>query len=187
MIAAQALAGRKGGLQHQEVDMHQFVLRGTLASLFAAAALGLAGPAQAAGIVEVKWVEPDKFLDIGLGSMERQRNQQELELVFQQMARQLPGGQTLKIEVLDVDLAGETRLGAARDVRIVRGGVDWPRMTLRYSLQAHEGVLKSGEARLADMNYLFGTRAVNPGEGNLPYERRMMLRWFEDTFAPATP
>lgn len=167
--------------------MHKSIWRGTLASLFAAAALGLAGPAQAAGVVEVKWVEPEKFLDIGLGSMERQRNQEELETVFQQMARQLAEGQTLKIEVLQVDLAGETRLGGVRDIRIVRGNVDWPRMTLRYSLQTADGPIKAGEAQLSDMNYLFGIRAIGPGEGNLPYERRMLLRWFEDNFVVPTP
>lgn len=148
----------------------------------------LAGAAQAAGQVEVKWVEPENFIDIGFGTMERERNQASLEEVFRQMARQLPDGQTLKIEVLEVDLAGETRPGSVRDVRIVRGGVDWPRMTLRYALHAGEATLKSGQAQISDMNYLFGARPVAPGEGNLPYERRMLMRWFEETFPhPSQP
>lgn len=151
-------------------------------ALLAAACLALAGAAQAAGQVEVKWVEPEKFIDIGFGSYERERNQASLEEIFQQMARQLPSGQTLKIEVLEVDLAGETRPGSVRDVRIVRGGVDWPRMTLNYSLHEGGNTLKSGQAKLADMNYLFGTRAIGPAEGHLPYERRMLMRWFEDSF-----
>jgi hypothetical protein len=153
----------------------------------AAAMLSLAGAAQAAGVAEVKWIEPEKFHDIGLGSFDRERNQQALEDIFRQLARQLPEGQTLKIEVLQVDLAGEMRPGSVRDFRIVRGGVDWPRLSVRYSLQAGAQTVKAGQAQIADMNYLFGTRPVQASEGPLPYEKRMLTRWFEETFGNDKP
>lgn len=152
-----------------------------------AAMLTLAGAAQATGVAEVKWIEPEKFHDIGLGSFERERNQQALEDIFKQLARQLPDGQTLKIEVTQVDLAGEMRPGSVRDYRIVRGGVDWPRMSVRYSLQAGAQTIKAGQAQIADMNYLFGTRPVQASEGPLPYEKRMLSRWFEETFGSDKP
>lgn len=152
-----------------------------------AAMLTLAGTAQATGVAEVKWIEPEKFHDIGLGSFERERNQQALEDIFKQLARQLPDGQTLKIEVTQVDLAGEMRPGSVRDYRIVRGGVDWPRMSVRYSLQAGAQTIKAGQAQIADMNYLFGTRPVQASEGPLPYEKRMLSRWFEEAFGSDKP
>lgn len=152
----------------------------------AAAAL-LALPAHAAGQVEVKYVEPEKFMDIGFGSFERERNQASLDQAFQRLAAQLPTGQTLKIEVLDVDLAGEVHPGSVRDVRVLRGGVDWPRIQLRYSLQAGDATIKTGEQRLSDVNYMFGGRAIGPRDGALPYEQRLIDRWFSDTFVLPHP
>jgi len=166
--------------------MRKARMAATLATL-AAATLALTGAAQAAGVAEVKWIEPEKFHDIGFGSVERERNQQALEDIFKQLARQLPDGQTLKVEVMQVDLAGEVRPGSVRDYRVVRGGVDWPRMTLRYSLQAGTQTLKSGEAQVADMNYLFAGRPAQAHEGPLPYEKRMLTRWFEETFGSDKP
>lgn len=156
-------------------------------ALAAASAAFLALPAQAAGTVEVKYVEPENFVDIGFGAFERERNQASLNESFQRLAKQLPDGQNLKIEVLDVDLAGEVRLGAVRDFRIVRGSVDWPRIKLRYTLQAGNTTLKAGEERLADIHYLFGGRAVSPREGALPYEYRLLDRWFTQTFLTPSP
>lgn len=147
----------------------------------------LAWPAHAAGTVEVAYIQPEKFVDFGFGNYERERNQASLNQSFQRLARQLPDGQTLKIEVLDVDLAGELKPGSARDVRIVRGSVDWPRIKLRYVLQAGSTTLKSGERDLADMNYLFSQRSITARDGGLPYEQRMIDRWFTETFVPPRP
>lgn len=151
----------------------------------AAAAL-LALPVQAAGTVEVKYVEPEKFRDIGFGAFERERNQTSLDQSFQRLAAQLPDGQTLKIEVLDVDLAGEVHPGSVNSTRVLRGSVDWPRIQLRYSLQAGATTLKSGEQSLSDPSYMFGTRSVSARDGALPYEQRLIDRWFSDTFALST-
>ncbi len=158
----------------------------SLASLVAAAALPGGLPALAAGTVEVKYLEPEKFIDIGQGSHERGQNLSSLNQTFQSLARDLPDGQTLKIEVLDVDLAGETRLGTTRDLRVVRGGADWPSMTLRYTLADGNRTLKTGEAQLSDMAYLFAYRPSGR-DGPLPFEQRMLQRWFSDTFTPTPP
>jgi Protein of unknown function (DUF3016) len=154
--------------------------------LAAAGSLLLALPAAAAGLVEVKYTEPDKYVDIGFGSYERERNLQALSQSFQRLAQSLPEGQTLKVEVLDIDLAGEPRLGSVRDLRVLRGGADWPRIKIRYSLQSGNTTLKSGDALLSDPTYLFAQRPINPREGPLPYEQRMLVRWFTDTFMTPT-
>jgi len=54
---------------------------------------------------------------------------------------------------------------------------------LRYALQARDVTLKAGEARLADMNYLFVTPPVRLRDGDLPYEKRMIEHWFGQNFA----
>jgi hypothetical protein len=140
-------------------------------------------PAIAAGRVDLSFVEPEKFGDIGWGSMDRERSLQVLEQHFQALARKLPDTQTLRVEVLDVDLAGEPRPGAIQDFRVVRGGADWPAITLRYVLDDRGSVLASGEERVTDMNYLF-SRTVGSDHGPLPYERRLIERWFQERFEP---
>jgi hypothetical protein len=153
----------------------------------AAAALscGLAAgtlSAHAAGTVLVNFHESDKFSDIGRGVGERERNLEILEQHFKRLGRKLPDAQTLTIEVLDVDLAGEVwptrRFG---DLRILRGTADWPRMTLRWQLAADGKMLRKGEERVADMAYL--TRIPRPGDSEaLAPDLRMVDDWFARRF-----
>ena len=139
-------------------------------------------PAAAAGTVEVSWLQPERYSDAGRTDGERERTMKSLADHFAQLGRLLPDGQTLKLEVLDVDLAGEIEPRPRQDVRIVRGGADWPRMTLRYTLQEGSQTLKSGEARLADMDYQFGVPALNLRDDELRYEKRMIEHWFSQNF-----
>lgn len=137
----------------------------------------LAAPALA-GTVEVRFIEPAHFADIGRGSVERERNMETLERHFKQLGKKLPDAQSLQIEVLDVDLAGEVwptrRFG---DLRILRGSTDWPCMTLRWSLAADGKTLRSGKDRLADMAYLMNLPRIGDSQ-SLAYDLRMVDDWF---------
>jgi len=144
-----------------------------------ALALYAAGSAQAAGKVELNWVEPEKFSDVGFGNADRQAALQALGAHIARLGQQLPDGQTLKIQVTDLNLAGEKKFTPSRDVRVLRGRADWPTMQLSYALLADGRELKAGQARLADMNYLFTTRNDEYG-----YEKRMIDNWFRAEFAP---
>lgn len=158
----------------------------TLISL-AALALGSVGAvgAQAAGTVQVSFVEPDKFADAGR-SFDRPANLKTIETHLQDLGqRYLADGQTLSIEVLDVDLAGELRPSrrSGTDVRVVRGGADWPRMALRYVLEGGGLPSQRGEDRIADLSYaLRGSSYAN--RDPLRYEKRMLDDWFKSRFAP---
>ena len=100
---------------------------------------------------------------------------------FDKLGAQLPQGQELKVEVLDIDLAGqiEPRSRGTHDIRVLRGGADWPMIQLRYSIESQGKVLKSGEKRVADMNYL--QNHINKYAANEPlrYEKRMLDDWFK--------
>jgi hypothetical protein len=97
----------------------------------------LAGPqARAAGRVEVRFVEPTKLTDAGQWQRERDRDLQELGEYLQRLGQRLPDGQTLAIEVLDVDLAGDVWPRSPHELRILRGRIDWPAIQLRYTLSA---------------------------------------------------
>lgn len=149
------------------------------AGLAAWAALG--PQAQAAGRAEVRFIEPERYADIGWNSSDRQANLEGLKRHFERLAASLPDGQTLTVDVTDVDLAGETEPAHPWGVRVLRGRTDIPMMTLRYTLSAPGGALKSGDARLSDLDYFFG---LPRGDG-LAYEKRMLDRWFQQTFGPA--
>lgn len=145
-------------------------------------ALAVAAPVQAAGTVEVRFVDPANYSDIGFAGADRERHLQTLQGHFQRLAGRLPDGQTLQVEVLDVDLAGEPRPHRGSDLRVLRGGADWPRMTLRYELHDASGVLKSGEQRISDPAYRFELRGSQRYGGALGYEQRLVEHWFGETF-----
>ena len=142
--------------------------------------LGWAGMS-AAGTVEVKWVERQTYSDAGRSTMERGRTLQELGEHLRTLGSRLPEGQTLRLEVLDLDLAGELRPHATQELRVLRGGADWPQMALRYTLLAADGrPLRSGQSWLSDLHYLVNTHRA----GSLAYEKRMLDDWFKAQFTP---
>jgi hypothetical protein len=116
--------------------------------------------------------------------MEREELLERLSEHFVKLAKTLPAGQQLQVEVLDVDLAGaiEPFTRGMQQVRVLRGQADWPRMHLRYSIVQDGKVIKSGEDQLRDMSYLNRANRYAPGE-LLRYEMRMLDEWFSKTVA----
>lgn len=134
-------------------------------------------PSQAAGQVELHFVQPQDYADIGWGMAERERNLQVLSDHVRGFGERLPDGQRLRVDVLDIDLAGETRrLYARPEVRVLNGRLDGPRMILRWTLSDAAGVQRSGESRLSDPAYLMVHGGLRGGDA-LPYDRRMLDRW----------
>ena len=150
---------------------------------------GAAASAHAGGQVEVAFVNPPAYADAGLTPFQRSANLQVLgDYLKTRGSAQIATGQTLKIDVLDLVLAGSParRIGAG-DVRIARGGADWPRITLRYSLTAADGqLLQSGNEVVADLDYLRRAR-TGSASGPLPYEKRMLSDWLKTRFPAAVP
>jgi hypothetical protein len=149
---------------------------------------GLAAGSALGATVEVTFVEQDKFSDAGFAQHEREANLKVLAAHLQQLGqRSLLAGQTLKVTVTDVDLAGRVVPGSVRDLRVLNGGADWPRIELRYTLQAGSQTLTSGEERVSDMNYLMHASYPRVGEP-LAHEKRMLDTWFAARFpAVASP
>jgi hypothetical protein len=157
-------------------------MRATLATLFLLATL--ASPAAAlAASAEVKFIDPQNYTDARDANRRRDDVLRSLESHIKQLAaKHLPQAQKLTLEVLDVDLAGDAwpRVRFS-EVRVLRGSVDWPRIDLRFTLTEGERVIASGTERVADMAYqLHGVPGL--GDGDLPYEHRMLERWFRERF-----
>jgi len=143
-------------------------------------------PAQPAGgqtQVEVRYDKPEQFTDLSFDSRKREEVLKQLTRHFEKLGRSLPAGQSLNIDVTDVDLAGreDPRLRGINDIRILNGGVDWPRMSLHYVLTQDGKVLRSGDAKLSDMSYLSRLNRYTSNEP-LRYEKLMMDEWFDKTF-----
>jgi hypothetical protein len=132
--------------------------------------------------VKVTYIEPDKYADMPFEPGGRENVLKDLSEHFQKLGKQLPPDQNLTIEVLDIDLAGHIRPGirSGRDIRIVKGGADWPRMRLRYSLDAGGRVIASGDADLSDMMYQQRLNRYSDGD-TLRYEKQMIDDWFRQT------
>ena len=159
----------------------------TALCLLATAAAAITLPAAAAGSVEIKYVEAENFADVGRNAIDRERTLKLMSEYLQTLGTRLPDGQTLRLEVTDLDLAGNVEpfgWRSSSEVRVMRGRADWPHMNLRYTLLTNGRVLKSGESRLADINYLYSMRGSEQLRANdgLAYEKRMVRRWFDETF-----
>lgn len=142
--------------------------------------LALGAGAASAGVT-VKYIESDKFSDLPFSSWEREDVLRDLSDYFAKLGKSLPPGQDLTIEVTDIDLAGrEYPTRGARDLRVLKGTADWPVITLRYSLTENGQVLRSGDARIADMSYLHRINRWSESE-RLRYEKTMIEDWFKKT------
>ncbi len=145
----------------------------------------IAGPACAAGTVTVAFVNPTKYSDAGTTRWEEDANLKVLGDYFQTLGRRfLRDGEVLKLDVLDVDLAGSVRPSrrSGSEVRIVKGRADWPRIALRYSLEVNGNPVRSEEVTVADLNFTHGLARYRESEP-LAYEKHMLEKWFKASFA----
>ena len=113
-------------------------------------------PATAHAVVEVAFVSPETYADAGShpGDRAAPGTLQALARHLERLgADRLPPGRTLKVEVLDVDLAGrfEPWRAKAYDVRILRE-TTLPRIALRYVLEEDGRELARGEEKLSDVD-----------------------------------
>ena len=129
--------------------------------------------------VSVTYVAPENYVDMPWQDRERQRILDDLSGHFSKLAQQLPAGQDLSIEVLDIDLAGQLKpvRWAMQDMRVITGGADWPHITLRYTVTQNGQVVKQGEERVQNMNYTRRTNRYFTSE-TLRYEKQMLDDWF---------
>ncbi|MFN3566716.1 MAG: DUF3016 domain-containing protein [Burkholderiaceae bacterium] len=163
----------------------------TIPLLAAVAALFLAAPVVAKPAVEVIFTNPDGYTDATPRShlVDEKERDATLALLREHLqslgAKYLHADDRLRIEVLDVDLAGELRLWRlrGRDVRVLRD-VTMPRIHLKYAL-VRAGIESAGADRLVDPNYLRESVLCRTG-GALCHEKLLLDEWFVRRFADKT-
>ncbi len=115
----------------------------------------LAMPADAA--VTVTFVDPSYFTDAADSTGNSTRTLLEIKRHLERLGdRYLRPNNSLRIEVLNIDLAGrrQTFRSMATDVRYINGDADWPRIEVRYTLESATGVSKPVQETIIDMTYL---------------------------------
>ncbi|MGQ7817484.1 DUF3016 domain-containing protein [Metapseudomonas furukawaii] len=98
--------------------------------------------------------------------------------------RHLQAGQTLKVDIRNIDLAGrfEPWRMNGYDVRFLRE-VTWPRIKLHYSLTQDGRTLVAREVTVIDQAYLMhGNRYFS--SDRLRYEKSMLDDWFRWNIPP---
>lgn len=157
-----------------------------LRNLLAAALLVATAGAASAGVT-VSYEQPDKFRDMPYSQVDREEVLRQLSEHFGKLGEELPQGQELRITVKDIDLAGRiepARWNFNNDIRLMRGGADWPTMKLSYVLEENGQVLRSGEAVINNMMYLDRLNRYSSGD-SLRFEKQMLDEWFKrDISAP---
>jgi hypothetical protein len=150
-------------------------------------ALAILGSRAAAAEVRVSFVGAAHYTDAnlynGYGEAARAPALREIEQTLDRLGqRYLRQGQTLAIEVLDIDLAGrfEPWHMLAYDVRFMRD-ITWPRIKLRYRLTENGQPARTGEENISDQTYLM--HAGRTTGQVMPYEKAMLESWFQRHFA----
>lgn len=154
--------------------------------LYLSLALLASAPAARAE-VDVTFTAPEKFVDAGL---RRHNGAQSRDLALRTIREQLVAlgrrylgpDQNLRIEILDVDLAGEIEWWhGAYDIRYLRD-YTWPKVKLRYTLEESGRPLRSAEETVSDPSYQVSVLTTRSGE-IMPHEKEMLARWFRSRFA----
>ena len=156
-------------------------MKSTLIKTALAGLLTLAAGGASAGVT-VNYIESDKFADLPFAPWERKQVLEELSTYFTKLGEKLPAGQDLVIEITDIDLAGREypNFNSGRELRILKGTADWPIINLRYTLTQNGQVLKVGDSRLSDMNYMQRISRFSDSDA-LRAEKRMIDDWFNET------
>ncbi|MFT3957333.1 MAG: DUF3016 domain-containing protein [Piscinibacter sp.] len=146
-------------------------------------------PLAHAGVVDVNYDARATFTDAGTTQFERERHLGALAAYLKTLGeRQLPEGQRLSVELVDLDLTGTLRPSrhAAGDLRIVNGRADGPHIELRYTLSDASQVLASGRETLSDAGLpRLGAARDSDGGDPLRHEKTLLDQWFAARIAHA--
>lgn len=147
------------------------------------------GIATANAAVVVRFVRAERFHD------EDFRSPSKREALTRELSRFLVGlgdrylkpGETLTIEVLDVDLAGRNEFWrrSVDEVRVMRDTTP-PRVRLRYELTERGRVLRQAEETVMDWDYMSDLSARHASEW-LSFEKAMLRDWFRRRFGDLVP
>ncbi len=144
------------------------------------AAIILAHPADAA--VSVSFVDPQNYSDFRSESgSQRDGMLGELRQTMMELGgRYLKPGQTLNIEVLDVQRAGLFRDTTPSHTAILTPNTP-PRIDVQYTLRQNGKIILSAHEAITDIDY-FLDQSSHLSSDRLVYEKQVLRDWFRKRF-----
>ena len=138
-----------------------------------------------AATAEITWTNYEKYRDIHSGNSSRKSFRERLfshfEKHFNQLAKKLPDNQVLKIQITDLDLAGDVYDGGLDRIRVVKPLYS-PRMNFSYQLETIDSSeVDTAEVKLNDLNFMINNR-LRYRHDFIGYEKKMLDDWFFKTF-----
>jgi hypothetical protein len=137
--------------------------------------------------VNVNFVEPENYTDLReqefkVRDQDREKILDELRTHLESLGAELQPHQSLTVDVLDIDLAGQTELISPnqQNERLARDFTG-PSMKLRYVFEEGGQVIASAEETIADQNYL-NHPTLRTDDDPLRYEKYMLDNWFRQRF-----
>lgn len=157
----------------------------TVTRNLALAAVFLLSAGSAAAGVTVTFVHPEDYSDMPVSAYDRDAIIKQFSDYFAYLGKTMPPGQELKIEVLDIDLAGQIKPNFRRhnDLRVLRNGADGPQMHLRYTLESQGKVVQNGDEQLNNLSYMNRISRYSSSNDPLRYEKQMIDDWFKKIVA----
>ncbi len=142
-------------------------------------------PVAEAAEVKVTWTNPDEYRDIhaGNGSKKHFRKStfKDLEKHMSKLAKGLPENQTLEIEVTNIDLAGDVRIGGVKQLRIIKD-IYYPRFEFEFKLlAADDTVILTKQENIKDMGFMINNHLKYRNK-SLGFEKQLLDEWFQETF-----
>lgn len=145
----------------------------------------LSAPALAG--VSVNFIDPDSYTDVRqfeskIRVGDRQKILDELEAYLESLGSELGPNQQVTLDVLNIDLAGQTEVLSARQQN-ERLGRDFtaPSMRVKYVFEEGGQVIASDEETISDQNYL-NHPTLRTDTDPLRYEKYMLQKWFRQRF-----
>lgn len=142
-----------------------------------------------AGTAEVTWSEPDNYSDVRPANESRKAFQKRTfkaldKHIGKMTEKKLPDGYTLKMDVVDLNLAGDVQLRGSTLIRVV-DRVFIPSMEFSYSLSDANGKVVKEESgvKLKDMSFMDSIKNARYRHESLSYEKAMLDEWFKENLA----
>lgn len=144
-----------------------------------AAALLTSAAGAALADVTVTFTRPEGYAAMPNAADERALVLKDLGEHFTRLGAKLPAGTDLKVDVLDLRMAGRVlpNLRGGDDVRLIKGGADWPSMHVHYTLTQGGKLVAEGDERFSNMSYLARANRAGSEQTNI-YEKQMIDDWF---------
>ena len=139
--------------------------------------------------VTVTFVDPEKFTDVKMSSMESDKDRDFIlgeikDFIVEKAPRHMDEGQTLEVTITNIDMAGdfEPWHGARmHDIRIIKD-IYPPRIDLGFKLTGADGtVVSEGARQLCDSTFMMSASLFSTND-SLRHEKQLLENWLQKDF-----